>query len=141
MTKKEIDASWSMTKAKSNNQFQTNFKQEAVKRTVIRRLVKMLFNTEPLTTQEQKAILASYTRSTDNEYEKDNERKYNDVKEVKEVIDFTKKEKIENPFDEEPQEKPQEKPQEEPQVNQKTGEVETSVEEKSSKLDIFGYED
>ena len=141
MTIKEINASWNMTKAKSNNQFQTNFKQEAVKRTVIRRLVKMLFNTEPLTTQEQKAILASYTRSTDNEYEKDNERKYNDVKEVKEVIDFTKKEKVENPFDEEPQEKPQEKPQEEPQVNEKTGEVETPVEEKSSKLDIFGYED
>ena len=59
------------------------------------------------------------------------------MKEVKEVIDFTKKEKVENPFVEEPKEEPKE----EPQVNEKTGEVETPVEEKSSKLDIFGYED
>lgn len=68
MTMKEIQASWNMTKAKQNNQFQTNFKQEAAKRTVIRRLVKMIFNTSENTTEKQSALIGSYNRTTEDEY-------------------------------------------------------------------------
>lgn len=71
MTMKEIQASWNMTKAKTNNQFQTNFKQEAAKRTVIRRLVKMIFNTSENTTERQSALIGSYNRTTEDEYTND----------------------------------------------------------------------
>lgn len=138
MTKKEIESSWSMTKAKNNNQFQNNFKQEATKRTTIRRLVKMIFNTDMLTTDEQKSILASFSRSTDNEYDnKNEERRYTNVKEVKEVIDFTNKDKVENPFEDE-QKEVEEK---ETKFDENTGEVNTEVENEVNNSDLFGYED
>lgn len=69
MTMKEIKASWNMTKAKTNNQFQNNFSQEAAKRTVIRRLVKMIFNTSENTTERQTALIGSYNRTTADEYD------------------------------------------------------------------------
>ena len=100
MTKKEIETSWSMAKAKQSR-FREDFKQEASKRTVIRRLVKMIFNTSVSTTKEQEALISSYNRTTEDEFDNsNNERKYNDIKEVKEVIDVNlNSKKVENPFD------------------------------------------
>ena len=88
MTRKEIEASWSMAKTEKSK-FRANFQQEACKRTVIRRLVKMIFNTSVSSTEEVESIIASYNRSTEDEYDNSdsNERKYNDTKEIKDVID------------------------------------------------------
>ena len=70
MTRKELETSWSMSKVPTEkNKFQNNFMQEAAKRTVIRRLVKMLFNTSLNTTDEQNALIGSYNRTTEDEYD------------------------------------------------------------------------
>jgi len=66
MTWKEIQKNWSKSKAP---QTQKDFPQEMAKRTVIRRLVKMLFNTAPTDiADEAKAIIGSYNRTTSDEY-------------------------------------------------------------------------
>ena len=86
MTINEIRTSWEMSKVKGGK-FQTQFQQEAAKRTVIRRLVKMLFNTSENTTERQTALIGSYNRTTEQEYENDyisNESKHNNVSEVQE---------------------------------------------------------
>lgn len=70
MTRKELEASWKMSKM-PNGKLHTDYKQEAAKRTVIRRLVKMLFNTSLNTTEEQTALIGSYNRTTPDEYEND----------------------------------------------------------------------
>ena len=70
MTRKELEASWDMSKAKTSK-FLNNFQQEASKRTVIRRLVKMIFNTSLNTTEKQSLIIGSYNRTTAEEYEND----------------------------------------------------------------------
>lgn len=67
MTRKELEASWKMSKM-PNGKLHTDYKQEAAKRTVIRRLVKMIFNTSINTTAEQTELIASYTRTTEDEY-------------------------------------------------------------------------
>lgn len=73
MTRKELEASWKMSKVPAEkNKFQNNFKQEAAKRTVIRRLVKMIFNTSLNTTEEQRALIGSYNRTTEDEYDDSN---------------------------------------------------------------------
>ena len=100
MTKKEIEASWSMAKAKQSK-FREEFKQEASKRTVIRRLVKMIFNTSISTTSEQEALIHSYNRTTEDEFDNSNERKFKTLEEVKEVVSNNVHEnKVENPFKE-----------------------------------------
>ena len=100
MTKKEIEASWSMAKAKQSK-FREEFKQEASKRTVIRRLVKMIFNTSISTTSEQEALIHSYNRTTEDEFDNSNERKFKTLEEVKEVVSNNACEKkVENPFKE-----------------------------------------
>ena len=100
MTKKEIEASWSMAKAKQSK-FREEFKQEASKRTVIRRLVKMIFNTSISTTSEQEALIHSYNRTTEDEFDNSNERKFKTLEEVKEVVSNNAYEnKVENPFKE-----------------------------------------
>lgn len=100
MTKKEIEASWSMAKAKQSK-FREEFKQEASKRTVIRRLVKMIFNTSISTTSEQEALIHSYNRTTEDEFDNSNERKFKTLEEVKEVVSNNVQEKkVENPFKE-----------------------------------------
>lgn len=71
MTRKELEASWKMSKS-PNGKLHTDYKQEAAKRTVIRRLVKMLFNSSLNTTEEQTALIGSYNRTTEAEYDDDN---------------------------------------------------------------------
>lgn len=99
MTKKEIEASWSMAKS-SQSKFRDFFKQEASKRTVIRRLVKMIFNSSVSTTEEQNSLIDSYNRTTEEEFiNESNERKYKNVEDVQEVIDYSLNEReVNNPF-------------------------------------------
>lgn len=68
MTRKEIETSWAMSKSR-NGKFLSEYKQEAAKRTVIRRLVKMIFNTSLNTTEKQTALIGSYNRTTEDEYD------------------------------------------------------------------------
>lgn len=75
MTWKEIQTNWSKSKNTSGN-VQKEFPQEMSKRTVIRRLVKTIFNTAPADiSDEAKAIIGSYTRTTEQEYNNDNQEK------------------------------------------------------------------
>jgi len=68
MTWKEIQKNWSKSKAGGGTQ--KDFPQEMSKRTVIRRLIKMIFNTCPTTvSDETKAIVGAYNRTTKDEYE------------------------------------------------------------------------
>lgn len=67
MTWKEIQKNWS--KSKAGGATQKDFPQEMAKRTVIRRLVKMLFNTCPTNiSEEAKAIIGAYNHTTEEEY-------------------------------------------------------------------------
>lgn len=69
MTRKEIDAAWEKSSDPSRN-VQKTFPQEMTKRTTIRRLVKNLFNTTSSNlNDETKSIIASYNRTTAEEYE------------------------------------------------------------------------
>ena len=77
MTMNEIKTSWEMSKVKGGK-FQTQFQQEAAKRTVIRRLVKMLFNTSENTTERQTALIGSYNRTTADEYDNSSEETKHD---------------------------------------------------------------
>ena len=68
MTWKEIQKNWS--KSKAGGATQKDFPQEMAKRTVIRRLVKTLFNTCPTdVSEEAKAIIGAYNHTTEEEYE------------------------------------------------------------------------
>jgi recombination protein RecT len=69
MTKKEIDKSWSKTKAYKNT-VQQDFSQEMAKRTVINRAAKMFVNTS----DDSDLMVDAISRTTGNEYE-DDERK------------------------------------------------------------------
>lgn len=74
MTWKEIQANWSKSRNTSGS-VQKDFPQEMAKRTVIRRLVKMIFNTASTDISvESAAVIGSYNRTTDEEY--DNSRDY-----------------------------------------------------------------
>lgn len=85
MTKKEIDTAWSKSSDPTRNT-QKDYPQEMTKRTVIRRLAKRIFNTSSTElTDEQKAIIASFNRTTEQEY--DNTPKSNLVGIKKVVID------------------------------------------------------
>ena len=85
MTWNEIQANW--RKSKSSGGVHKEFPQEMAKRTVIRRLVKMLFNTAPTLSNEASTIVASYNRTTDDEY--DNQEQIKDIKGgVANVIDL-----------------------------------------------------
>jgi len=69
MTKNEIDKNWSKSKDPSRN-VQKDFPQEMAKRSVIRRLVKGIFNTSSTElSDEAKAIISSYNRTTEDEYD------------------------------------------------------------------------
>lgn len=72
MTMKEIRNNWALSKGKNKQtgevKFQQQFPQEACKRTVIRRLIKMIFNTSVETNEHQKNLIASYNRTTQEEY-------------------------------------------------------------------------
>ena len=68
MTKKEIDKNWAKTTNK-DNQVQKDFPQEMAKRTVIRRLVKLLFNSANTSENFTDSLVAAFNRTTENEYE------------------------------------------------------------------------
>jgi len=71
MTRKEIDAAWAKSSDPSRN-VQKTFPQEMTKRTTIRRLVKTIFNDAPSDiSDEAKAIIRSYNKTTEDEYDND----------------------------------------------------------------------
>ncbi|MCI1921947.1 MAG: recombinase RecT [Liquorilactobacillus nagelii] len=80
MTKKEIDKSWSKTKAYKNT-VQQDFSQEMAKRTVINRAAKMFVNTS----DDSDLMVDAISRTTGNEYEDD------DRKDVTPKVEKTKK--------------------------------------------------
>ena len=68
MTWKEIQTNWSKSK-NAGGSVQKEFPQEMAKRTVYRRLVKTIFNTSSTElSDEQKAIIGSYNRTTEEEF-------------------------------------------------------------------------
>ena len=68
MTMKEVQKSWNQSK--TSQSVHKVFPQEMAKRTTTRRCVKMIFNTSSTTlTDEQKSIIASYNRTTEEEYD------------------------------------------------------------------------
>ncbi len=70
MTWKEIQQAWN--KSKNKGSVHNEFPQEMSKRTVIRRLVKTLFNSSLNSiSKEAKAIIGSFNRTTENEYMED----------------------------------------------------------------------
>lgn len=85
MSKKEIDANWSNSK-NPNGSVQKQFPQEMAKRTVIRRLVKMIFNTAPSTlTDAQKTVIRSYNKTTEDEYDNSKTTELHGIK--KNIVD------------------------------------------------------
>lgn len=85
MTKKEIDANWNKSSDPSRN-VQKEFPQEMAKRTVIRRLVKMIFNTAPSTlSDEQSTIIRSFNKTTEEEYD-NSPKDYAPARSVKKTI-------------------------------------------------------
>lgn len=72
MTKKEIEANWNKSRSQKRD-VQKEYPQEMAKRTVIRRLVKMLFNTANTSDNYIAATIASYNRTTEEEYENNTE--------------------------------------------------------------------
>lgn len=68
MTKKEIDKNWAKSTNKENS-VQKDFPQEMAKRTVIRRLVKLLFNSANTSENFTDSLVAAFNRTTENEYE------------------------------------------------------------------------
>lgn len=67
MTKKEIDTSWSKSTNK-NNDVHKDFPQESAKKTVIRRLVKMILNSSNTQENFSQSVVEAFNRTTDNEY-------------------------------------------------------------------------
>jgi len=75
MTWKEIQAAWAKSSDPSRN-VQKDFPQEMCKRTTIRRLVKMLFNTASSNLSDKaNSIIASYNRTTAEEYDNEEPKK------------------------------------------------------------------
>lgn len=72
MTKKEIDKSWAKS-TNTNNITQRDFPQEMAKRTVIRRLVKMLFTFLNPNTNFADSLVGAFNRTTENEFLENNE--------------------------------------------------------------------
>ncbi|MCK9236395.1 MAG: recombinase RecT [Bacteroidales bacterium] len=67
MTKKEIDANWSKS-TNPDKKVQKEFPQEMSKRTVIRRAVKMLFNSANTEDNYVSAVIGSFNKTTEDEY-------------------------------------------------------------------------
>lgn len=68
MTKKEIEKNWAKSTNK-NNQVQQDFPQEMAKRTVIRRLVKLLFNSSNTADNFSSGVVEAFNRTTEQEYD------------------------------------------------------------------------
>ena len=65
MTLERIKKSWAMSKNNANNKFQSTFSDDACKRTVIRHLVKNIFNQST----EDNPTIDSYCQTTNDEYD------------------------------------------------------------------------
>ena len=78
MTIDRIKKSWAMSKNNSNNKLQNTFTDDACKRTVIRHLVKLIFNE----TADSQVVVESYNKTTENEYDNSREYKNSSVGEV-----------------------------------------------------------
>ena len=74
-----IKKSWAMSKNNTNNKLQQNFTDDACKRTVIRHLVKSIFNT----TSDQNVMVDSFNNTTSDEYADNEEFKESTVADVK----------------------------------------------------------
>lgn len=81
MTIDRIKKSWAMSKNNTNNKLQNTFTDDACKRTVIRHLVKMIFNE----TADSDALVESYNKTTADEYDNNREFINTSVSEVKET--------------------------------------------------------
>lgn len=75
MTRNEIEKAWAKSSDPSRN-VQKDFPQEMTKRTTTRRLVKSIFNTAPTNLSAQaNSIIASYNRTTAEEYDNEEPKK------------------------------------------------------------------
>lgn len=82
MTKKELDKNWELSKD-SSRKFQKSFPQEASKRTAIRRLMKMVFNTAVDLTEEQMEAINLYNQGVEEEYVSNrNDYKFNNTETI-----------------------------------------------------------
>lgn len=70
MTRKEIQANWNKSQSEKRT-VHNEFPQEMSKRTVIRRLVKMIFNGAESTDEETSILIDAFNRTTENEYLED----------------------------------------------------------------------
>jgi phage RecT family recombinase len=96
MTWKEIQKNWSKSKAPGT---QKDFPQEMSKRTVIRRLVKMIFNTAPTDLDDEaKAIVGSYNRTTKDEYIDETDYSKGGTKQAQTTVSNSIIEEEETPF-------------------------------------------
>lgn len=68
MTKKQIETSWKQS-SQRDNKVQRNFSDEMAKRTVINRAAKMIINTS----SDSDLLAGSINRTTENEYDNDNQ--------------------------------------------------------------------
>ena len=105
MTINEIKTSWKKSKSSG---VQQEYPQEMAKRTVIRRLVKTIFNTASCLTQEQEIVINSYNKTTEQEYDNDYSVKKSTVKNTIDEVDNIKQEDIDDDYEvpfEEPKEK------------------------------------
>lgn len=100
MTKKMLDANFSLSKARNNNgevKFQRDFPGEASKRTAIRRLVKMIFNTDINDDDLTQEIINSYNR-TEDEYQSQDTKYNNTVIMNAEVKEYSNVEEVSDDF-------------------------------------------
>lgn len=82
MTKKEIEANWSLSKD-STRKFQKTFPQEASKRTAIRRLMKMIFNAAAVDlTEEQQQAINLYNSGMEDDYVGNNDFKFDTTQSI-----------------------------------------------------------
>lgn len=101
MTKKMLEANFNLSKARDKNgdiKFQRDFPGEASKRTAIRRLVKMIFNTDVNDDDLAQQIINSYNR-TDDEYITNEDVKNNNVNVMNaEVREYSNVESVNDDF-------------------------------------------
>lgn len=71
MTKRQLENNWKLSKSRDTSKFLRDFPEEASKRTAIRRLIKMIFNTAIDLDTYQDQVIGSYERTLEQEYMND----------------------------------------------------------------------
>lgn len=99
MSKKELEANWNLSKD-SSRKFQKAFPQEASKRTCIRRLIKMIFNTALENGEECEQIIGMYNNMSSDYEEQDVETQYGSESSINAHVDNNIKngELLDDPF-------------------------------------------